>query len=84
MKAYLFLLLIGMTLSAMCVKYITEKMEGSVSGLIFKSCSCPTGFKGIMSALDDDSCMCFLKEELALCESDPKCEIAPSIGCQEK
>ena len=44
MKAYLFLLLIGMIFSFDCVRYITEKMEGSVSGLIFKSCSCPTGF----------------------------------------
>ena len=84
MKAYLFLLLIGMIFSFDCVRYITEKMEGSVSGLIFKSCSCPTGFLGIMSDLDNDSCMCFLREELRYCEDDPKCETAASIGCRNK
>ena len=84
MKIYLLLFLIGMIFSFSCVKYITEKMEGSVSGIFIKSCSCPTGFKGIMSDLDNDSCMCFLKEELSACNDDPKCETAASIGCREK
>ena len=83
MKIYLLLFLIGMTLSLGCVKYITEKMKGSVYGIFSKSCSCPTGFKGIMSDLDN-SCMCFLKEELSECQANPKCETAASIGCREK
>ena len=84
MKTYLFLFLIGMAFSFSCVKYITEKMEGSVSGIFIKSCSCPTGFEGIMSDLDSNSCMCFMKEELSECRSDSRCEVAASIGCREK
>ena len=85
MKVYLFFFFIGTVFSISCVKYITEKRKGSVFNfLVTKACSCPTGFEGIMSDFDSDSCMCFLKEDLTLCESDPKCETAASIGCRNK
>ena len=85
MKAYLFFLLIGLAFSFSCVKeYITTKEPGRASGLIFHSCACPTGFKGIISDLDSSSCTCFLKEELSACQSDSRCEVAASIGCRNK
>ena len=85
MKAYLFVSLIALAFSFSCVKeYITTKEAGRVSGLIFSSCACPTGMKGIISDLDDSSCTCFLKEELNACKSDSRCETAASIGCRNK
>ena len=84
MKAYLFLFLIGIVLSIDCVKYITTKREGTVSNLIVtKKCVCPIYFTGIMSDYGD-SCTCFLEEDIGRCESDAKCESAPSIGCRNK
>ena len=82
MKAYLFVLLIGLAFSFSCVNYITIREEGKVG--IFSTCPCPLGMKGIISDLDKKSCTCFLKEELSACNSDSRCETAASIGCRNK
>ena len=84
MKAYLFLFLIGLVFSIDCVKYITEKKEGTVMNLLVTNkCVCPIFFTGIMSDLGS-SCTCFLSEDIAACEADSKCETAASIGCRKK
>ena len=86
MKAYLLLFLFGIIFSFDCVRYITERMDGVVTGnfIIGYGCSCPTGFIGIVSDLTPITCQCFLKEDIERCKSDSKCETAASIGCVNK
>ena len=85
MKVSLFYLLIGIALSLECAKIVTRRLSGQVSGLFSKKCNCfDPEYEGIMSNIDSDSCTCFLREELEECRAQPKCEVAPSIGCQNK
>ena len=86
MKAYLFLFLIGIIISFDCVRYITERLEGVVTGDFFigYGCSCPIGFTGIVSDLTPITCTCFLKQEINECKADSRCETAASIGCRNK
>ncbi len=85
MKVYLFFLLIGIAFSLTCSKIVTRRLQGTVTGIFSKKCQCyDFEYEGIMSDLDSSSCTCFLREELAECRAQPKCEVAPSIGCQNK
>ena len=86
MKTYLFLLLIGLAFSFNCLKeYIQEKTKGTVSNfLLFKSCSCPAGFKGLIEEIEGTDCTCFLKEDLERCEADSRCTVMWGIGCGPK
>ena len=86
MKTYLFLLLIGLAFSFNCLKeHIHEKTKGRVSSfLLFKSCACPAGFKGLIEELEGTDCDCFLKEDLERCAADSRCEVMWGIGCGPK
>ena len=85
MKVYLLFLLIGIAFSFSCTKLVTRRLSGTVTGLFSKKCECYDFlYEGIMSDIDSDSCTCFLKEELDECRAHSQCEVAPSIGCQNK
>ena len=76
--------MIGLIFTIDCVKYFTERKEGTVMNLILTSkCVCQIFYTGIMSNLDS-SYPCFLSEELEKCKKDTKCETASSIGCMNK
>ena len=87
MKAYLFALLIGLTISYSCNKeYITEYEEGSYTKpfLFFKSkCTCIHGLVGRKSD-GLEICRCYYPEEIKSCQADPKCSDDSFLGCVNK
>ena len=59
-----------------------KKREG-IHTFLSPFCSCPLNYEKIDSDFDS-TCTCFLKDDLESCRKEPKCEVAPSIGCVNK